>query len=88
MPDKALRPERVCVVGSFISYRLAREGVTVNLLERNRLGAGASVVSAGNVQTLAKGFSGFDKRLGQESLALYRDLLPSIKEELGIDWSS
>ena len=53
--------------------------------KEDRLGAGASGVSAGNVQTLAKGFSGFQRDLGRESLALYRELLPSFKEESDID---
>ena len=90
MPDESSRPERVCVVGggvigTFIAYRLACEGVAVSILERNRLGSGASGASAGNVQTLSSEFKGFHKELGQESLALYRKLLPSIKEESGID---
>lgn len=86
----AARPESVCavgggVVGGFIAYLLAREGVEVSLLERSRLGAGASGASAGNVQTLSDAFQGFHKELGQESLGLYRRLLPSIKDESGID---
>jgi glycine oxidase len=90
VPDKGRQPERVCVVGggvmgAFIAYRLAREGVAVSLLESNRLGGGASGASAGNVQTLSSGFRAFQKVLGQESLALYRKLLPSIKQESGID---
>ena len=90
MSGKGLQPERICVVGggvmgSFISYRLACEGVTVSLLERNRLGAGASGASAGNVQSLAKGFRAIHRDLGQESIALYRRFLPSIREESGID---
>ena len=90
MADSIQQPERVCVVGggvvgSFIAYRLAREGVEVSLLERHRLGSGASGASAGNVQTLSNGFKGFHKDLGQESLGLYRKLLPSIKDESGID---
>ena len=90
MINEGRQPERVCVVGGgvtggFIAYRLAREGVVVSLLESNRLGAGATGASAGNVQTLSSGFSGFQKDLGQESLEIYRKLLPSIKEESDID---
>ena len=72
-------------MGGFIAYRLACEGVAVSILERTRLAGGASGASAGNVQTLSSGFSGFKINLGQESLDLYRKLLPSIKEESGID---
>ena len=86
----AARPGSVCVVGGgvvggFIAYLLAREGVQVSLLERSRLGSGASGASAGNVQTLSNGFQGFHKELGQESLGLYGRLLPSIKDESGMD---
>ena len=84
------QPERVCVLGggvtgSFIAYRLACEGVQVSLLERDRLGSGATGASAGNIQTLSSGFTGFQRDLGQESLQIYRKLLPVIKEESGID---
>ena len=90
MPDRGRQPESVCVVGGgvvggFIAYRLAREGVEVSLLERDRLGSGATGASAGNVQTLSNGFKGFHRELGQESLGLYRQLLPSIKDESRID---
>ena len=90
MRDRAGQPGSVCVVGGgvvggFVAYLLAREGVEVSLLERNRLGSGASGASAGNVQTLSYGFQGFHRELGQESLGLYRRLLPSIKDESRID---
>ncbi|MCE2404621.1 MAG: FAD-binding oxidoreductase [Dehalococcoidia bacterium] len=90
MQGRAAKPKSVCVVGGgvvggFVAYLLAREGVEVSLLERNRLGSGASGASAGNVQTLSNGFQGFHKELGQESLGLYRRLLPSIKDESRVD---
>jgi glycine/D-amino acid oxidase-like deaminating enzyme len=38
------------VIGCFLAYRLALEGVPVTLIERHAVGAGATGASAGNVQ--------------------------------------
>jgi glycine oxidase len=76
------------VVGCFIAYRLALEGVDVTLVEREHVGAGASGASAGNVQP-----GEFEPIVGAErlnpleaeSLALHRRFLPAVKAESGAD---
>jgi glycine/D-amino acid oxidase-like deaminating enzyme len=40
------------VVGCFIAWRLALEGVPVTFVERQHVGPGASGASAGNVQSV------------------------------------
>ena len=83
-------PESVAVVGGGVigcslAYRLALEGVSVTLVERERIGAGASGVSAGNVQPVQGPGQEFRIPLGVESLALYRRFLPRIKGESDYD---
>ena len=74
------------VVGCFLAYRLSLAEVGVTLLERAAPGAGASGASAGNVQPVTSADDiAFQASLGSESLALYRQYLPAIKEESGMD---
>jgi glycine oxidase len=76
------------VVGCFIAYRLALEGVAVTLVEREHVGAGASGASAGNVQPGEfEPIAGAERLnpLEAESLALHRRFLPAIKAESGVD---
>ena len=88
-------PEHVVVVGGgvvgrFIAYRLAIEGVGVTLVERDMVeagvaGSGASGTSAGNVQPGAD-FSGeYWRDLTVESYRLLRRFLPEIKETARTD---
>lgn len=73
------------VIGCFLAYRLALEGVPVGVLERGELASGASGASAGNVQPDTGGGETFLAGLGVESLALYRLYLPDIKQDSGMD---
>jgi glycine oxidase len=76
------------VVGAYLAYRLALEGVAVTLVERERAGAWASGASAGNVQPGEfEPIAGAERLnpLEAESLALHRRFLPQIKAESGID---
>jgi glycine oxidase len=77
------------VIGCFLAYRLALEGVPVTLLERDEVGSGATGVSAGNVQPGVMGgivdAHGVLGALGAQSLHLHRTFLPSIKEDSGLD---
>ena len=77
------------VIGCFLAYRLALEGVPVTLLERDDVGSGATGVSAGNVQPGVMGgivdAHGVLGALGAQSLHLHRTFLPSIKEDSGLD---
>ena len=77
------------VIGCFLAYRLALEGVPVTVIERHSVGAGATGASAGNVQpgvmagiVDAQGVLG---TLGAQSLQLHRAFLPAIKESSGLD---
>ena len=74
------------VVGCFLAYRLAMEGVGITLLEKDSPGAGASGASAGNVQPVTGENTAFEAELGAESLSLYRKYLPAIRAESGIDF--
>ncbi len=68
------------VIGCFLAYRLAAAGVSVTIVERRHVAAGASGASAGNVQP-----GEVESALGAASLRLHRQFLPAIKEESGID---
>lgn len=74
------------VIGCFLAYRLSLEGLRITLLEKESPGAGASGASAGNVQPVTGENTAFEAALGAESLALYREYLPAIKAESGIDF--
>lgn len=84
------KPESIIVVGGgvvghFIAYRLAIEGVDVTLVEKDRIevgnpGSGASGTSAGNLQP-GGNFSGeYWRNLTFESYQLLRSFLPEIKK--------
>ena len=72
------------IIGCFAAYRLAREGVSVTLVERDSPGAGASGTSAGNVMAWSDENGGIRPELGVESLGLFRRFLPDIKQSSGI----
>src|SRR5215831_3252797 len=77
------------VIGCFLAYRLASEGVPVTVIERHSVGAGATGASAGNVQPGVMGgivdAQGVLGTLGAQSLQLHRLFLPAIKELSGLD---
>ncbi len=73
------------VVGCFLAYCLVTAGVPVTLIERERVGAGASGASAGNVQAITGIGGPIEVALGAESVRRWRHYLPAIKEESGID---
>ncbi len=73
------------VVGWFLAYCLVLSGMPVNVVERQRTGAGASGASAGNVQAVTGPCGALETTLGVESLKRWHQHLPAIKEESGID---
>jgi len=73
------------VVGCFLAYCLVTAGMPVTVIERERVGAGASGASAGNVQAITALGSPLEVALGAESVRRWRHYLPAIKEESGID---
>lgn len=73
------------VVGCFLAYCLVTAGMPVTVIERERVGAGASGASAGNVQAITGLGSPLEVALGVESVRRWRHYLPAIKEESGID---
>ena len=73
------------VVGCFLAYCLVSANVPVTVIERERVGAGATGASAGNVQAVTGLAGPLQAALGAESLRRWRAYLPAIKEESGID---
>ena len=74
------------VIGCSIAYHLAGAGVKVTLVERGKLGGGASNVAAGMVAALSEGFTeGEPLKLALESHALLQEMLPQLQKESGID---
>ncbi len=73
------------VVGCFLAYCLVNAGMPVTVIERERVGSGASGASAGNVQAITGLGSPLEVALGVESVRRWRQYLPAIKEESGID---
>ncbi len=74
------------VVGCFLAYRLASEGVSVTLVEQEGPGAGATGNSAGNIQPGSGDDDTYKIALGAESLSIWRNQLPRIKETGKIDY--
>ena len=74
------------VIGSSIAYHLAGAGATVTVVERGKVGGGASGVAAGMVAALSEGMPvGDPLDLALESRAQLIELLPQLQKESGID---
>jgi glycine oxidase len=73
------------VIGSAVAFALAREQLSVALLERDAVGAHASRVAAGMLAPLAEGRDGDTLPLGFESLAMFPELAAELRERTGID---
>ena len=74
------------VIGCSIAYFLAGAGANVTLVERGKVGSGASDVAAGMVAALSENLAmGEPLNLALQSRALLLDLLPSLQAESGID---
>lgn len=74
------------VIGCSIAYQLAGSGIRVTVVDRGKLGGGASGVAAGMVAALSEGFStGEPLKLALGSRALLLEMLPQLQEESGID---
>lgn len=74
------------VIGSAIAYNLVRAGARVTVLERDRVGSGASGVGAGIMSVVPE----HDRssplfRLASASLALLRDTCAVLRDETGLD---
>lgn len=74
------------VVGAAVAFELAREGLSVVLLERGELAAEASGAAAGMLLPLGEASGpGPFLALGLRSLALFPDLVREVRERSGID---
>ena len=71
------------VIGAAVAYFSAKCGMTCALLERDRVGGGASNAASG-ILSSSPGGSQYS-RLAQRSLRLFHQLAPVIREESGID---
>ena len=71
------------VVGTAVAYFLAKRGMSCVLLEKGRIGGGASSAASG-ILSSSPGSSQYS-RLAQRSLRLFHELAPVIREESGID---
>lgn len=74
------------VIGSAVTYFLAKAGLSVALLERDRVGAHTSSVAAGILGPTAesRGAGPFFE-MGLASLRMFRDLAPALREESGVE---
>ena len=74
------------VIGCSIAYHLAGVGVEVTLVERGKVGGGASGVAAGMIAALSEAIPvGHTLDLALMSRALLLDMLPQLQQESGID---
>ena len=74
------------VVGCSVAFHLAREGISVTLLERDDLAGGASGIAAGMLTPLAEAEPGTKAlRLALRSLATFPALCAELLELSGID---
>lgn len=74
------------VVGCAVAYALAREHLSVVLLEAEDVGSGASMAAAGMLAPVSEAASpGPLLRLGLESLALFPALVEEVRARSGVD---
>ena len=71
------------VIGAAVAYFLSKRGVSCSLLDRGRIGGGASNAASG-ILSSSPGGSQYS-RLAQRSLELFHQLAPVIRGESGID---
>ena len=74
------------VVGCSVAYYLAREGVSVTILERESIGSGASAHATGSLSLLGAEFSpGASFELARASDFEFQQLVPELESATGID---
>lgn len=74
------------VIGASIAYYLAREGVTVTLLEREAIGSGASAHATGSLSLLGTEFApGPSFRFALAAHQEFPELVQCLEEETGMD---
>ena len=74
------------VVGCSVAYYLAREGLSVTLLERDAIGSGASAHATGSLSLLGAEFSpGASFEMARASYAEFIDLVPELESATGMD---
>ena len=74
------------VVGCSVAYYLAREGVSVTILERESIGSGASAHATGSLSLLGAEFSpGASFELAQASDSEFQQIVPELESATDID---
>lgn len=73
------------LIGCAIARELAHGGARVAVLERDRVGGEASGAAAGMLGAQAETSNASMTRLGVESLALFREILPALRDETGVE---
>ena len=74
------------VVGCSVAYYLAREGVSVTLLEQEAIGSGASAHATGSLSLLGAEFSpGASFELARASYAEFPQIVPELESATGMD---
>ena len=74
------------VVGCSVAYYLAREGVTVILLEREAIGSGASAHATGSLSLLGAEFSpGTSFQMARASYSEFQQIVPELESATGMD---
>ncbi len=74
------------VVGCSVAYYLAREGVSVTLLEREAIGSGASAHATGSLSLLGAEFSpGASFQIARASYAEFPQIVPELEAATGMD---
>ena len=74
------------VVGCSVAYYLAREGVSVTLLEREAIGSGASAHATGSLSLLGAEFSpGASFEIARASYAEFPQIVPELESATGMD---
>ncbi len=74
------------VVGCSVAYYLAREGLSVTVLEREAIGSGASAHATGSLGLLGAEFTpGPSFQMARASYAEFRGLVPELESATGMD---
>ena len=74
------------VVGCSVAYYLAREGVSVTLLEREAIGSGASAHATGSLSLLGAEFSpGASFEMARASYSEFQQVVPELEAATGMD---